>query len=75
MFIRGHLFWCVTHRLQTLFEKGFGRLQVAGLTQAHIDQVAELVDGPIQITSPTFDLYRRLISVPLFPDLALARGF
>ena len=44
VFVCGHLLWCVTRCLQALFEEDFGGCQVAVLTEAYIDQVAELVD-------------------------------
>ncbi len=44
VFVCGHLLWCVTRCLQALFEEDFGGCQVAVLTEAYIDQVAEQVD-------------------------------
>lgn len=75
VFIGGHLLCCVTHRLQALFEAGFGRFPIISLAQAYLDPVAALIASPIQLPALTLDFSIGLICRPLCSGLALALGF
>ena len=73
--VRGDDRRAYTGCLQGLRDEGDGRLRIAALAQQHIDHLAVLVDGPVDIAPHTSHLHIRLIDTPPAPDrMAFAAG-
>lgn len=64
MSIGCHPFWGVTNHIDGLLEKTLGRFHISLLTDHRINQIAILIDGPIQKALFSLDLGVGFIHVP-----------
>src|SRR4051812_44598686 len=64
-----HRLWSMTNHCDCLREELFCRIHISFLAQSRIDQIAVVINCPIQVTPLPMDLDVRLIYVPGCPCL------
>jgi hypothetical protein len=67
--------WRLANYSQSVLEELFGRIHVPLFTQPRINQIAILVNGPIQIPPLSTDFHGGFINIPQPPCLTTPRGF